>query len=241
MSRDLIDYAAQDDAVNFRAELYAAIHDRVTAHIEAKKQEIAQGLLNTEEMMPKKKMKKEEEKWHMKKEEEKPKHGMSEEDELDEGIIGNIKALGYRTAASGAHAMMMHNFNKSTARDAHNHYVHSQNRRAEYDAKSDKFAKNYHSLMKKSQDALYGKQGVHEEDELDEGIIGNIKALGYRTAAKGVDAYSNHLFNKKMKTNSFGTKIHSKAHIDDIDAQRTKLHGKYDSLMKKAQNAEDEK
>jgi len=62
MSRDLIDYAAQDDAVNFRAELYAAIHDRVTAHIEAKKQEIAQGLLNTEEMMPKKKMKKEEEK-----------------------------------------------------------------------------------------------------------------------------------------------------------------------------------
>ena len=68
-TRNLIDYAAQDDAVNFRAELYAAIHDRVTAHIEAKKQEIAQGLLNQEEMMPGKKMKKEEEKWHMKKEE----------------------------------------------------------------------------------------------------------------------------------------------------------------------------
>lgn len=77
-SRDLIDYATNDDAVNFRAALYAGIHDRVTAHIEAKKQEIAQGLLNTEEMMPKKKMKKEEENWHMKKEEEKPKHGEHE-------------------------------------------------------------------------------------------------------------------------------------------------------------------
>jgi len=83
-ARDLIDYAVDDDAVNFRAELYAGIHDRVTAHIEAKKQEIAQGLLNTEEMMPKKKMKKEEEKWHMKKEEEKPKHGISEEEDEEE-------------------------------------------------------------------------------------------------------------------------------------------------------------
>jgi len=69
-TRNLIDYAAQDDAVNFRAELYAAIHDRVTAHIEAKKQEIAQGLVTQEEKeMKHKAMKKEEEKWHMKKEE----------------------------------------------------------------------------------------------------------------------------------------------------------------------------
>jgi len=96
MSRDLIDYAAQDDAVNFRAELYATIHDRVTAHIEAKKQEIAQGLLNTEEMMPKKKMKKEEEKWHMKKEEEKPKHGMSEEEDEEEKMkMKKVKKEGY--------------------------------------------------------------------------------------------------------------------------------------------------
>jgi len=74
--RDLIDYAAQDDAVNFRAALYSAIHDRVTAHIEAKKQEIAQGLVTQEEKeMKHKAMKKEEEKWHMKKEEE-------EEDEM---------------------------------------------------------------------------------------------------------------------------------------------------------------
>lgn len=75
-ARDLIDFAANDDAVNFRAELYAGIHDRVTAHIEAKKQEIAQGLLNQEET--KKPLKKEEEKWHMKKEEEKPEHGEHE-------------------------------------------------------------------------------------------------------------------------------------------------------------------
>jgi hypothetical protein len=48
-ARDLIDYAAQDDAVNFRAALYASIHDRVTAHIDAKKQEIAQGLITQQE------------------------------------------------------------------------------------------------------------------------------------------------------------------------------------------------
>ena len=95
-TRNLIDYAAQDDAVNFRAELYAAIHDRVSAHIEAKKQEIAQGLLNQEEMMPAKKMKKEEEKWHMKKEEEKPKHGMSEEEDEEEKMkMKKVKKEGY--------------------------------------------------------------------------------------------------------------------------------------------------
>lgn len=47
--RDLIDYAEQDDGVNFRSAMYAAIHDKVTAHIEAKKHEIAQNLMSTEE------------------------------------------------------------------------------------------------------------------------------------------------------------------------------------------------
>jgi len=48
-ARDLIDYAAQDDAVNFRSAMYAAIHDRVTAHIESKKQEIAHSLITPQE------------------------------------------------------------------------------------------------------------------------------------------------------------------------------------------------
>lgn len=74
-ARQLIDYAAQDDAVNFRAALYASIHDRVTAHIDAKKQEIAQGLITQQEEEAKPKMKKEDEKFHLKKEEEKPTHG----------------------------------------------------------------------------------------------------------------------------------------------------------------------
>ena len=47
--RDLIDYAEQDDGVNFRSAMYADIHDKVTAHIEAKKHEIAQNLMSTEE------------------------------------------------------------------------------------------------------------------------------------------------------------------------------------------------
>ena len=43
--RNIIDYAQEDNAVDFRNALYASIHDKVTAHIEAKKQEVAQNLL----------------------------------------------------------------------------------------------------------------------------------------------------------------------------------------------------
>ena len=39
--RNLIDYAQDDNAVEFRNALYASIHDKVTAHIDAKKQELA--------------------------------------------------------------------------------------------------------------------------------------------------------------------------------------------------------
>jgi len=45
MHRSIIDYAMDDNGVEFRKALYASIHDKVSAHIEAKKQEIAQGLL----------------------------------------------------------------------------------------------------------------------------------------------------------------------------------------------------
>ncbi len=79
-ARDLIDYASNDDAGNFRSAMYAAIHDRVAAHIEAKKQEVAQSLV-TQSEGTKPKMKKEDEAHHMKKEEEKPKHGVAEEEE----------------------------------------------------------------------------------------------------------------------------------------------------------------
>jgi hypothetical protein len=48
-SRKLIDYAMDDNGVEFRDALYSAIHDRVSAHIDAQKQEIAQNLMSTEE------------------------------------------------------------------------------------------------------------------------------------------------------------------------------------------------
>jgi hypothetical protein len=48
-TRNLIDYAMDDNGVEFRNELYASIHDRVTAAIEAKKQEIAGSLIRKEE------------------------------------------------------------------------------------------------------------------------------------------------------------------------------------------------
>jgi hypothetical protein len=48
-TKNIIDYAMENDGVKFREELYASIHDRVSAHIEAKKQEIAQSLIAPKE------------------------------------------------------------------------------------------------------------------------------------------------------------------------------------------------
>lgn len=42
----IIDYALDGDAVKFREELYSRIHDKVTAHIEAAKEIVAQDYMN---------------------------------------------------------------------------------------------------------------------------------------------------------------------------------------------------
>jgi hypothetical protein len=47
-NRQIIDYAQEDNGVEFRNALYASIHDKLTAHIDAKKQEIAQNLMSPE-------------------------------------------------------------------------------------------------------------------------------------------------------------------------------------------------
>ena len=47
-TRNLIDYAMDSNGVEFRNQLYASIHDRVTAAIEAKKQELAGNLVRQE-------------------------------------------------------------------------------------------------------------------------------------------------------------------------------------------------
>ena len=44
-TRKIIDYAANGDGTEMRDALYSAIHDRVSAHIESKKQEIAHSLI----------------------------------------------------------------------------------------------------------------------------------------------------------------------------------------------------
>jgi hypothetical protein len=44
-AKQIIDYAYQDNGVEFRNALYSSIHDKVNAHIEAKKQEVAQSLI----------------------------------------------------------------------------------------------------------------------------------------------------------------------------------------------------
>lgn len=44
-TRAIIDYAADDNGKEMRDALYANIHDRVTAHLENQKQEIAKTLI----------------------------------------------------------------------------------------------------------------------------------------------------------------------------------------------------
>jgi len=48
-TRQIIDYAMDDNGVEFRNALYASIHDKVTAHIEAAKQAVAQNFFRSEE------------------------------------------------------------------------------------------------------------------------------------------------------------------------------------------------
>jgi capsule polysaccharide export protein KpsE/RkpR len=45
-ARAIIDYAAQDNATGMRDAMYSALQDRVMAHIEAKKQEVALNLIS---------------------------------------------------------------------------------------------------------------------------------------------------------------------------------------------------
>jgi hypothetical protein len=44
-TRAIVDYAAQDNAKDLRDALYSAIHDRVSAHIDAHKVEVAKNLI----------------------------------------------------------------------------------------------------------------------------------------------------------------------------------------------------
>jgi len=44
-TRNVIDYAMDDDGVKFREALYASIHDKVSAHIAVAKQSVAQNLI----------------------------------------------------------------------------------------------------------------------------------------------------------------------------------------------------
>ena len=48
-TRQIIDYAADDNGAEMRDALYASIHDRVTAHLEIMKQSIAKNLITDPE------------------------------------------------------------------------------------------------------------------------------------------------------------------------------------------------
>jgi hypothetical protein len=48
MDSKIIDYAMDGDGVKFRETLYSQIHDKVSAHIEAAKQAVAQNFIKPE-------------------------------------------------------------------------------------------------------------------------------------------------------------------------------------------------
>lgn len=48
-TRTIIDYAAEDNAKEMRDALYSGIHDRVMQHIDAKKIEVARGIIQPEQ------------------------------------------------------------------------------------------------------------------------------------------------------------------------------------------------
>jgi hypothetical protein len=48
-SRQIVDYAETDNAIEMRNALYSALHDRVRAHIETHKVEVAKQLMNPED------------------------------------------------------------------------------------------------------------------------------------------------------------------------------------------------
>jgi hypothetical protein len=50
MEKSIIDYAMDEDGVQFRNALYASIQDKVTAHIEAAKQGLARNLITPQEV-----------------------------------------------------------------------------------------------------------------------------------------------------------------------------------------------
>jgi hypothetical protein len=47
--RQIIDYAAADNAKEMRDALYSSIHDKVMAHLDGKKEEIARNLIAPQE------------------------------------------------------------------------------------------------------------------------------------------------------------------------------------------------
>jgi len=47
-TRNIIDYAMDDDGVKFREALYAQIHDKVSAHVQAAKEQMAKNLITPE-------------------------------------------------------------------------------------------------------------------------------------------------------------------------------------------------
>lgn len=49
LTRQIVDFSARDEGADARAAFYTALHDKVTAHIQSHKQEIAKTLIQPEQ------------------------------------------------------------------------------------------------------------------------------------------------------------------------------------------------
>ena len=188
--RDLIDYAAQDDAVNFRAALYSAIHDRVTAHIEAKKQEIAQGLVTQEEETKPKMMKKEEEKWHMKKE---------EVEELDEEQLDELSKDSLNSYLHKGVSKFKQNAPFMSSSEKQKKVAHLQKAHSKLKAKGGKF-----------EEFEYGMHEELDEEQLDELSKDSLNSYLHKGVSKFKQNAATMSPAEKQKKVSHLQKAHSK-------------------------------
>jgi hypothetical protein len=52
LTRQIIDYSATDEGSEARNSFYAALHDKVTSHLQAQKEIIAKNLITQQEVQP---------------------------------------------------------------------------------------------------------------------------------------------------------------------------------------------
>jgi len=188
-TRKIIDFAAEDNAVAFRDALYSAIHDRVTAHIEAKKQEVAQNLITRNEEKENQVETQEEE--------------FATEEELTEGHHMHTHTVHMADPVSGEwKGKMLMNA------DNDNHAVRqAKNMAGKHGLKVMKVSKNH---------VIHSDRTMHEETIWEDEMLDERKIMGYATGAARRKKMANA---EPAKKQSMMDKIKSKLHLNGEEVE----------------------